>query len=174
MKSERERQIPYDITSMWNLKYGTEELILMKGESWAWSDRCTACTIVNWQKQWVCSLVPTASLQHPSVWEIKMLLPSRCLAGTSPPSKASWAASGEVFPAPAISNTFSVKQAMCLSALFWGGVFSHTGAGISRGHSFHRKISGYVAPYPCHVDSSPKVHPPQPTLACPLPPGKPE
>ena len=26
MKSERERQIPYDITYMWNLKYGTNEL----------------------------------------------------------------------------------------------------------------------------------------------------
>ena len=26
-KSERERQIPYDITSMWNLKYNTNELI---------------------------------------------------------------------------------------------------------------------------------------------------
>ena len=25
-KSERERQIPYDITYMWNLKYGTDEL----------------------------------------------------------------------------------------------------------------------------------------------------
>ena len=25
MKSERERQIPYDITYMWNLKYGTNE-----------------------------------------------------------------------------------------------------------------------------------------------------
>ena len=26
-KSERERQIPYDITCMWNLKYDTNELI---------------------------------------------------------------------------------------------------------------------------------------------------
>ena len=26
-KSERERQIPYDITSMWYLKYNTNELI---------------------------------------------------------------------------------------------------------------------------------------------------
>ena len=26
-KSERKRQIPYDITYMWNLKYGTDELI---------------------------------------------------------------------------------------------------------------------------------------------------
>ena len=26
-KSERERQIPYDITYMWNLKYGTNEII---------------------------------------------------------------------------------------------------------------------------------------------------
>ena len=26
-KSERERQIPHDITYMWNLKYGTNELI---------------------------------------------------------------------------------------------------------------------------------------------------
>ena len=26
-KPERERQIPYDITYMWNLKYGTNELI---------------------------------------------------------------------------------------------------------------------------------------------------
>ena len=26
-KSERERQIPYDITFMWNLKYGTNEHI---------------------------------------------------------------------------------------------------------------------------------------------------
>ena len=26
-KSERERQIPYDITYMWNLKYGTTESI---------------------------------------------------------------------------------------------------------------------------------------------------
>ena len=26
-KSERERQIPYDITYMWNLKYGTNERI---------------------------------------------------------------------------------------------------------------------------------------------------
>ena len=25
MKSEKERQIPYDITYMWNLKYGTNE-----------------------------------------------------------------------------------------------------------------------------------------------------
>ena len=27
VKSERERQIPYDITYMWDLKYGTNELI---------------------------------------------------------------------------------------------------------------------------------------------------
>ena len=27
MKSDRERKIPYDITYMWNLKYGTNELI---------------------------------------------------------------------------------------------------------------------------------------------------
>ena len=27
MKSERERQIPCDITYMWNLKYGTDEPI---------------------------------------------------------------------------------------------------------------------------------------------------
>ena len=27
MKSERERQVPYDITYMWNLKYDTNELI---------------------------------------------------------------------------------------------------------------------------------------------------
>ena len=27
VKSERERQIPYDITYMWNLKYGTNESI---------------------------------------------------------------------------------------------------------------------------------------------------
>ena len=27
MKSKRERQIPYDITYMWNLKYDTNELI---------------------------------------------------------------------------------------------------------------------------------------------------
>ena len=27
VKSERERQIPYDITYMWNLKYGTDEPI---------------------------------------------------------------------------------------------------------------------------------------------------
>ena len=26
-KSDRERQIPYDITCMWNLKYDTNELI---------------------------------------------------------------------------------------------------------------------------------------------------
>ena len=26
-QSERERQIPYDITNMWNLKYDTNELI---------------------------------------------------------------------------------------------------------------------------------------------------
>ena len=26
-KSERERQIPYDITYMWNIKYDTNELI---------------------------------------------------------------------------------------------------------------------------------------------------
>ena len=26
-KPKRERQIPYDITYMWNLKYGTDELI---------------------------------------------------------------------------------------------------------------------------------------------------
>ena len=26
-KSERERQIPYDVTYMWNLKYDTNELI---------------------------------------------------------------------------------------------------------------------------------------------------
>jgi len=26
-KSERERQMPYDITDMWNLKYGTNEPI---------------------------------------------------------------------------------------------------------------------------------------------------
>ena len=29
-KSERERQIPYDITSMWNLKCGTNEPIYRK------------------------------------------------------------------------------------------------------------------------------------------------
>ena len=30
MKSERKRQIPYDITYMWNLKYGTNECIYKK------------------------------------------------------------------------------------------------------------------------------------------------
>ena len=30
VKSERERQIPYDITYMWNLKYGTVEPISRK------------------------------------------------------------------------------------------------------------------------------------------------
>ena len=29
-KSEREREIPYDITYMWNLKYDTNELIYEK------------------------------------------------------------------------------------------------------------------------------------------------
>ena len=29
-KSERERKIPYDITSMWGLKYGTNETIYRK------------------------------------------------------------------------------------------------------------------------------------------------
>ena len=29
-KSERERQIPYDITYMWNLKYDTNELMKQK------------------------------------------------------------------------------------------------------------------------------------------------
>ena len=34
-KSERERQIPYDITYMWNLKYDTNELICeTETESW--------------------------------------------------------------------------------------------------------------------------------------------
>ena len=32
-KSERERQIPYDITCTWNLKYDTNELIY-KTETW--------------------------------------------------------------------------------------------------------------------------------------------
>ena len=34
-ESERERQTPYDITSVWNLKYDTHELIYeIKKESW--------------------------------------------------------------------------------------------------------------------------------------------
>ena len=31
VKSERERQIPYDITYMWNLKHGTDEPIYKTG-----------------------------------------------------------------------------------------------------------------------------------------------
>ena len=37
-KSETERQIPYDFTSMWNLKYGTNEPIY-KTETNFWSER---------------------------------------------------------------------------------------------------------------------------------------
>ena len=32
-KSDRERQIPHDITSMWNLKYGTKEPIKTETDS---------------------------------------------------------------------------------------------------------------------------------------------
>ena len=32
-KSDRERQIPYDITYMWNLKYDTNELICKQKET---------------------------------------------------------------------------------------------------------------------------------------------
>ena len=36
-KSERERQIPYDITYMWNLKYGTNEPpYRTETNSWTW------------------------------------------------------------------------------------------------------------------------------------------
>ena len=36
-KSDRERQIPHDITHTWNLKYGTNEPILRtEGDSLAW------------------------------------------------------------------------------------------------------------------------------------------
>ena len=34
--SQKERQIPYDITYMWNLKYGTNEPIYRKENSWTW------------------------------------------------------------------------------------------------------------------------------------------
>ena len=37
-KSKRERQIPYDITYMWNLKYGTNEPIY-KTETESWTKR---------------------------------------------------------------------------------------------------------------------------------------
>ena len=34
-KSERERQVPYDITYMWNLKYGTNEpIFIAETNSW--------------------------------------------------------------------------------------------------------------------------------------------
>ena len=33
-KSDRERQIPYDITYMWNLKYDTNELIYKTETDW--------------------------------------------------------------------------------------------------------------------------------------------
>ena len=37
VKSERERQISYDITYTWNLTYGTNELMYRKEtNSWAW------------------------------------------------------------------------------------------------------------------------------------------
>lgn len=36
-KPERERQMLYDITYMWNLKYGTDELIYRtETDSWTW------------------------------------------------------------------------------------------------------------------------------------------
>ena len=38
IKSVRERQIPYDITYMWNLKYGTNEPIY-KTETDSWTQR---------------------------------------------------------------------------------------------------------------------------------------
>ena len=37
-KSERERQIPYDITYMWNLKYSTNETIYRTEEN-SWTQR---------------------------------------------------------------------------------------------------------------------------------------
>ena len=33
-KSERERQIPYDITYMWNLEYDTMNLSMKQTDSW--------------------------------------------------------------------------------------------------------------------------------------------
>ena len=35
-KSERERQIAYDITYIWNLLYGTNEPVYRKKVSWVW------------------------------------------------------------------------------------------------------------------------------------------
>ena len=38
VKSDRERQIPYDITSIWNIIYATNEPICTKDKnSWTWS-----------------------------------------------------------------------------------------------------------------------------------------
>ena len=40
-KSERERQVPYDITYMWNLKYGRDEPIhKTETDSWTWRTLC--------------------------------------------------------------------------------------------------------------------------------------
>ena len=40
MKSETERQIPYDITYMWSLKYGTNDLSIKQKQIMDLADLC--------------------------------------------------------------------------------------------------------------------------------------
>ena len=42
-KSERERQLPYDITYMWNLKYATNELITKQKQTHRHKEQTCGC-----------------------------------------------------------------------------------------------------------------------------------
>ena len=69
-KSERERQMPYDITYMWNLKYDTNELLWNRnrltdienrlvvakggvaGERWGWEFGVNSCKLLYLEWVW--------------------------------------------------------------------------------------------------------------------------
>ena len=53
MKSERERQIPHEITYMWNLRYGTNEHIYRtETDSQTWSTDLWLSTVPEARMRW--------------------------------------------------------------------------------------------------------------------------
>ena len=76
-KSDRERQIPYDITNMWNLKYDTNELLWNR-------NRLTGASLVA---QWLRIRLPT---QGTRIWALVRENPT-CHRATKPVHHNYWA-----------------------------------------------------------------------------------
>ena len=55
-KSERERQIPYDITYMWNLKYGTNDLSIKQKQIMDMESRLVSTRGMGKRRGWPGSL----------------------------------------------------------------------------------------------------------------------